>query len=127
MENYPVFTGRSREGEYMAENIWKRCERGEDILRIEKEVLDFLARFGLEKKFPVEKLEADIYSCNPGEEELIFDAILGEIKNGTLADLKLFDDLFRKKFFAHVPQKVLGGQSPVRYTLFLKKMKDGGL
>lgn len=110
----------------MARDIWKRCERSSDVIRVEEEVVSFLRRFGLDEKFPVPELEVQLYNSNPGEEEGIFNRILAEIRNGTLADLKEFDELFRRKFFAHIPQKVLGGQSPVRYTLFLKKMKEGG-
>jgi len=108
----------------MPHDIWKRCKRSDDVLVVEEEVLRFLKEFHLDDRFSVSRLERDIYDCSPGEEELIFSSILEVMQGGTLADLKRFDNLFRIKFFSHIPQKVLGGFSPVKYALFLKNMKD---
>jgi len=105
-------------------SIWSKCPRNRDVELVEAEVRAFLVRFGLEKVFLLDALEEAIYNCPPGCEDTVFSPILARIKGGTLADLVRFDALFRQKFTAHIPQKVLGGLSPVKYALFLKKMHD---
>lgn len=106
------------------ENIWEKCPRSEDVLAAEREALAFLEAFGLSKQFPLEEIEAWIYHCPSGGEANLFDPVLSRIEGGTLADLNRFDDVFRKKLFAHVPQKMLGGLSPVKYTLRLKQITE---
>lgn len=106
------------------DSIWAKCPRNRDVELVEAEVTAFLTRFGLAGAFPLAALEEAIFRCPPGGETAIFSPILARIKGGTLADLARFDELFYRKFFAHIPQKVLGGLSPVRYALFLKKMRE---
>jgi hypothetical protein len=106
------------------DDIWKRCPRGADIERVEEEVRAFLREFALEGLTDVESLERAIFEAPAGAEESVFAPLLSRMR-GSLADLKRFDELFRKKLLAHVPQRMLNGLSPVKYTLLLKTMRDG--
>jgi len=105
-------------------DIWKKCSRSSEILTIEKEVASFLQEKLLQNKFSVMNLEEQIYGSTSKEIESIFNSILDEIQDGNLSDLMRFDELFRKKFLAHIPQKALGGLSPIKYAIFLKNMRD---
>lgn len=111
----------------MNSDIWARCPKSGDVEKVEQEVRDFLNNHGLDREFTVESLEFRLYHCTPSQQEELFNELLSKIKGGNLALLKQFDLLFRQKLAAHVPQKGLGGMSPVKYALFLKKMSDGKL
>lgn len=108
----------------MQDIIWEKCSKSGDILKIEQDAQTFLKEFNLDKLFPLEKIEEWIFNCPCGKEDEVFNPILESIQGGTLADLARFNNIFREKLFAHVPQKALGGLTPIKYTLFLKNMRD---
>jgi hypothetical protein len=109
----------------MMEGIWDKCPKNEDVLRIEEQVRDFLSEFRLDRYFSLELIEEWIYHCPAGAEDAIFNLILEKMPPGNLGTLSRFDALFRKHLFAHVPQKMLSGLSPVKYTLKLKQISEG--
>ncbi len=106
-------------------DIWKKCSRDSETKTIEKEVTAYLIEKQLQNKFSVTNLEDRIYSSTATGIDEIFNTILDEIQGGNLSDLMRFDELFRKKFLSHIPQKALGGLSPIKYAIFLKNMRDG--
>lgn len=108
----------------MSSMIWEKCKKNEDVMKAERDAIAFLKEFGLEKEFNIDQIENWIYNCQNGEEDKLFNPILNKIKSGNLSDLSRFDRVFRQKLFSHVPHKVLGDLSPVKYTLMLKNMRD---
>lgn len=106
-------------------DIWKHCPRNRDVDLVEQRAEDFLKRFGVQDKVSLKNLEEKLYLANSEEQEMIINNVLEHIKGGTIKDLQEFDLIFRQQLAAHIPQKALGGQSPVKYALFLKKMKEG--
>ena len=78
--------------------------------------------FKLSDYFSIEEIEMWIYRCPSNKEQSIFNPILDKISSASFEDLKRFNKLFYQKLFPHVPQKILCGLSPVKYTLMLKRM-----
>ncbi len=104
--------------------IWAKCPKNKEVILIEKKILIFLKKFHLENKISIDEIETWIYNSKISNEKKIFDPILQSIKGGRLSDFMEFNDLFWNKLFPLVPQRVLNGLSPVKYALYLKKLKD---
>ncbi len=105
-------------------DIWKKCPKNNDVLKVEAEVQRFLNDYNLIGDFSIEEIEQWIYHCPSNQERSLFDPILNKMNSGSFFDLLRFNKLFNERLFAHVPQKILNGLSPVKYTLLLKHISQ---
>ena len=105
-------------------NIWKKCPKTQEVMKIEKKAKNFLSKYNLEKDFNISEIEEWIFNCPVNGEKNLFNPILAKMKGNNLKSLIEFDNIFQGMLFPHVPQKVLNGLSPVRYTLLLKRLKE---
>lgn len=108
----------------MTDEIWARCPKSGEALAAERDASEFLRRFGLDRHYSLERIERLIYECPEGGEDRVFDPVVACLA-GDLAVLYKFDQVFRTRLFAHVPQKSLNGLSPVRFALNLRLLRDG--
>jgi hypothetical protein len=104
-------------------NIWARCPKSGEAEAAEREAEAFLRHYKLSQYFSLEAIEELIYNCPQGGEDRLFDPVVAHLE-GDLAVLYKFDQVFRTRLFAHVPQKSLNGLSPVRFALNLQIMRD---
>lgn len=105
-------------------DIWAKCPKSDEAQAAEREAEAFLRRYGLEKYYTLEAVEEMIYTCPQGGEDSLFTPLIARLQ-GDLAVLYKFDQVFRQRLFAHVPQASLNGLSPVRFALNLQLMRDG--
>ena len=103
--------------------IWEKCPKSEEAEIARRDAGDFLLRHALDGYYTLEDIEELIYNCPEGGEDRLFDPVVAHLK-GDLAVLYEFDQVFRIRLFAHVPQKALNGLSPVRFALNLRAMRD---
>ena len=103
-------------------DIWEKCPKSTEAEAVRREAAEFLRRHKI--SFTLEDVEDLIYHCPQGGEDTLFDPVVQELK-GDLAVLYNFDQIFRNRLFAHVPQKSLNGLSPVRLALHLRTLRDG--
>ena len=104
-------------------NVWEKCPKSDEAEAVRREAAAFLRRYGLDAHYTLEAIEELIYNCPQGGEDGLFDPVLGRLE-GDLAVLYEFDQIFRTRLFAHVPQKSLNGLSPVRFALRLQALRD---
>jgi len=104
-------------------NIWERCPKSGEAEAAERDAEAFLRRYKLNQYYTLDAIEELIYNCPRGAEDRLFDPVVAHLQ-GDLAVLYKFDQVFRTRLFAHVPQKSLNGLSPVRFALNLRLMRD---
>ncbi|MDR2734438.1 MAG: hypothetical protein LBC99_07340 [Spirochaetota bacterium] len=104
-------------------NIWVRCPKSGEAEAVEREAEAFLCRYKLNQYYSLDAIEELIYNCPQGGEDRLFDPVVAHLE-GDLAVLYKFDQVFRTRLFAHVPQKSLNGLSPVRFALNLQTLRD---
>jgi hypothetical protein len=109
--------------EALAMSIWERCPKSAEAEAAEREAEAFLLQYKLNAHFSLEAIEELIYNCPQGGEDRLFDPVVAHL-TGDLAVLYKFDQVFRTRLFAHVPQKSLNGLSPVRFALNLQALRD---
>jgi hypothetical protein len=105
--------------------IWKKCPKSDEAEAVEREAEAFLRQYNLDELYTLQDIEELIYNCPQGGEDSLFDPVVAHLQ-GDLAVLYKFDQVFRTRLFAHVPQKSLNGLSPVRFALNLRALRDGG-
>ena len=105
-------------------DVWKKCPKSGEAEAVRREAEAFLRAHKLDAHYSLADLEDMIYNCPQGGEDRLFDPVVEHLQ-GDLAVLYAFDQVFRVRLFSHVPQKSLGGLSPVRFALNLKLLRDG--